>query len=85
MSGLMNVKDQLKKHAQDTGSSQMQICFLTEDIIRLTAHVNANKKDSSSRRGLLKKVAARKKFLKYLKRTDAQEHKKVLTVLGLKK
>ena len=81
----MNVQEQLKKHSQDTGSSQAQIGFLTADIIRLTAHWNANKKDSSARRGLLKKVAERKKFLKYLKRTDVQEYKKVLTVLGLKK
>ncbi len=81
----MNVQDQLKKHSHDTGSSQVQIGLLTADIIRLTAHWNANKKDSSSRRGLLKKVSERKKFLKYLKRTDVQEYKKVLTLLGLKK
>ena len=81
----MNVQDQLKKHAQDTGSSQFQIGLLTQDITRLTSHVNENKKDYSSRRSLVKKVASRKKFLKYLKRTDVQEYKKVLTVLGLKK
>ena len=81
----MNAQDQLKKHAQDTGSSQVQIALLTQDITRLTQHVNENKKDYSSRRSLVKKVASRKKFLKYLKRTDVQEHRKVLTVLGLKK
>ena len=81
----MNAQDQLKKHAQDTGSSQVQSALLTQDITRLTQHVNENKKDYSSRRSLVKKVASRKKFLKYLKRTDVQEHRKVLTVLGLKK
>ncbi len=81
----MNVQEQLKKHSSDTGSAQVQIGLLTDDITRLTIHVGINKKDSSSRRGLLKKVATRKRFLKYLKRTDVQEYKKVLTVLGLKK
>jgi len=81
----MNAQDQLKKHSKDTGSSQVQIGLLTADIDRLTAHVSVNKKDFSSRRGLLKKVAIRKRFLKYLKRTDESEYKKVLTVLGLKK
>lgn len=81
----MNAQDQLKKHSTDTGSSQVQVALLTADINRLTLHVSANKKDFSSRRGLLKKVATRKRFLKYLKRTDEQEYKKVLAVLGLKK
>lgn len=81
----MNAREQLKKHSTDTGSSQVQIALLTADIDRLTGHVSANKKDFSSRRGLLKKVATRKRFLKYLKRTDEQEYKKVLAVLGLKK
>lgn len=77
--------EELKKHSKDTGSSQVQIAALTEDIIRLTLHVSENKKDASSRRGLLKKVATRKRFIKYLKNTDVQEYKKVLSVLGLKK
>ncbi len=81
----MNSQEQLKKHDKDTGSSQIQIANLTADIARLTLHVSSNKKDASSRRGLLKKVAIRKKFLKYLKNTDVQEYKKVLSVLGLKK
>ena len=81
----MNAQEQLKKHSNDTGSSQVQIALLTTDILRLTGHWNANKKDSSSRRGLLKKVATRKRFLKYLKRTDEQEYKKCLSVCGLKK
>ena len=77
--------EQLKKHSKDTGSSQVQIAALTEDITRLTLHVNKNKKDASSRRGLLQKVATRKRFIKYLRETDVQEYKKVLSVLGLKK
>ncbi len=85
MSERMNVQEQLKKHSNDTGSAQVQIGLLTDDITRLTIHVGINKKDFGSRRGLLKKVATRKRFLKYLKRTDVQEYKKVLTVLGLKK
>lgn len=81
----MNVLDTVKKHSKDTGSAQVQIALLTQEILHLTAHVNANKKDFSCRRGLLKKVAQRKKFQKYLKRTDVQEYKKIVSILGLKK
>lgn len=75
----------LKKHDKDTGSAQVQILNLTEDIARLTQHVAKNKKDYSSNRSVLKKVATRKKFLKYLKRTDVEMYRKVLAATGLKK
>ena len=53
----------MKKHEKDTGSSQVQIIALTNDIVRLTAHVGEHDKDFSSRRSILKKVAQRKRFL----------------------
>ena len=77
--------EQLKKHGQDTGSSAVQIALLTQDIARLTVHLNANKKDVGCRRTILQKVAARKRFLAYLKRTDIEGYKKVLELLSLKK
>lgn len=67
----------MKKHDKDTGSSQVQIMALTGDINRLTAHVGVFKKDFSARRSILKKVAARKRFLSYLKRTDFDAYVKV--------
>jgi small subunit ribosomal protein S15 len=57
-------------HGSDTGSSQVQIAILTEEIKELTDHLKQHRKDQSSRRGLLKKVNERKKLLKYLKRED---------------
>ena len=59
-----------KTHDSDTGSSQVQIAILTEEIKELTKHLKEHKKDFSSRRGLLKKVAERRRLLNYLKRED---------------
>ena len=75
----------MKKHDKDTGSSQVQILALTDDIVRLTAHVEEHDKDFSSRRSILKKVAQRKRFLSYLKRTDFDTYTKVVTVLNARK
>ncbi len=75
----------MKKHEKDTGSAQVQIIALTDDIVRLTAHVSQHDKDFSSRRSILKKVATRKKFLTYLKRTDFDTYTKVVDVLNSKK
>ncbi|MFT6765363.1 MAG: small subunit ribosomal protein S15 [Alteromonas naphthalenivorans] len=79
------IMNDIKKHDKDTGSAQVQIVNLTNDISRLSQHTKANKKDHSSYRSVLKKVATRKRFLKYLKRTDIEMYKKVLAAVGLKK
>ena len=79
------MNNSLKKHDKDTGSAQVQILALTQEIVDLSAHNAKNKKDYSSNRSILKKVATRKKFLKYLKRTDLDMYKKVLEAVGLKK
>lgn len=57
-------------HENDTGSSQVQIAILSEEIERLTEHLRDHKHDFSSRRGLLKKVNERRKLLKYLQKED---------------
>lgn len=59
-----------RTHTNDTGSPQVQIAILTEEIKQLTNHLKTHKKDNSSRRGLLKKVHERKKMLRYLERED---------------
>ncbi len=81
----MNKLEEVKKHGNDTGSSAVQIVLLTEDIARLTKHINENKKDVGCRRTILHKVATRKRLQAYLKRTDVGTYKKVLELLGLKK
>jgi len=75
----------LAKHAKDTGSSEVQIAALSNDIEELTQHMNSNKKDYACRRTLLKKVSTRRKLLTYLKRTDELAYVKVTDTLGLKR
>ncbi len=62
-----------RTHSSDTGSSQVQIAILTEEMKQLAEHLKLHKKDFSSRRGLLKKVSERRRLLKYFMResTDA--------------
>jgi len=71
-------------HATDTGSSQVQIAILTEEIKELTEHLKMHKHDFSSRRGLLKKVSERRKLLKYLQEEDAEQFKILAEKLKLK-
>jgi small subunit ribosomal protein S15 len=73
-----------KTHENDTGSSQVQIALLTEEIKQLSEHLNQHKQDHSSRRGLLRKVNERRKLLKYLQKEDEASFKDVATKLKLK-
>ena len=72
-------------HEKDTGSSEVQIALLTEEINRLTGHLKTNLKDNHSRRGLLSMVARRKKFLDYLKETNVRKYNALIKKLGLKR
>ena len=69
-SGLRKEKiiKKFRVHDTDTGSTQVQIAILTEEIKELTEHLKQHKHDYSSRRGLLKKVGERRKLLKYLQK-----------------
>ncbi len=71
-------------HDTDTGSPQVQIAILTEEIKELTEHLKKHKHDFSSRRGLLKKVGERRKLLKYLQKENAEEFKELSEKLKLK-
>ncbi len=64
-------------HETDTGSPQVQIAILTEEIKQLTEHLKKHKHDYSSRRGLLKKVGERRKLLKYLQKENADQFRKI--------
>lgn len=72
-------------HKKDTGSPKVQIAILTEEIDRLTKHLQEHKKDHSARRGLLGKVAHRRKLLTYLRMNKPTVYQDVLEALGLKK
>jgi len=64
------IRVQFQRHERDTGSSEVQIASLTKEIEHLTEHLKINKKDHSSRYGLISKVNTRRSLLDYLKRTD---------------
>ncbi len=72
-------------HDKDTGSPQVQISILTKAIVLLTEHLQEHKKDHSARRGLLGKVAQRRKLLNYLRMNKPEEYQKVLEQHGLKR
>jgi len=74
-----------KVHENDTGSSEVQLAILTQEIINLTEHLKVHKKDFHSRRGLLKKVGRRRRLLEYLKTRDTERYKKLIKKLGLRK
>lgn len=71
-------------HPNDTGSSQVQIAILSAEIEELTGHLKLHKHDFSSRRGLLRKVAERRRLLKYLQKEDEQAFIELAKKLKLK-
>ena len=71
-------------HETDTGSPQVQIAILTEEIKELTEHLKNHKHDFSSRRGLLKKVGERRKLLKYLQKENSEQFLELAEKLKLK-
>ena len=77
--------EKFRTHDKDTGSSEVQIAVLTEEISHLTEHLKTHPKDNHSRRGLLGMVARRKKFLDYLKETNTRKYNSVVKKLGLKR
>ncbi|HAO81812.1 MAG: 30S ribosomal protein S15 [Parcubacteria group bacterium GW2011_GWD2_43_10] len=73
-----------KTHEADTGSAEVQIAILTEEVKRLTEHLKGHKKDFSSRRGLVKKVSQRRKLLKFLQRENESSFDELVKKLKLK-
>ncbi|GIQ68594.1 30S ribosomal protein S15 [Xylanibacillus composti] len=74
-----------KVHESDTGSPEVQIAILTENIQNLTEHLREHKKDHHSRRGLLKMVGQRRKLLAYLKNKDVKRYGALIERLGLRR
>jgi small subunit ribosomal protein S15 len=83
------VKEQIvKKYAKsenDTGSAEVQIAILTEEIKVLTEHLKEHKHDFHSRRGLLKKGGQRRSLLNYLLNKDVLRYRDIVQSLGLRK
>jgi small subunit ribosomal protein S15 len=76
--------ESFKTHAKDTGSADVQIALLTERINHLTGHLQTNKKDHSSRRGLLLMVSQRRRLLEYLQTVDLTRYQTVAKKLKLR-
>ena len=79
----LNFKE-FQLHEKDTGSADVQVALLTRRIEHLTEHLKTNRKDHSSRRGLLKMVAHRRSLLDYLSKTKADRYKKLIDKLNLR-
>jgi len=68
------VIEEFKNHDKDTGSSEVQIAVLSAKIQHLSLHLQKNRKDFHSRRGLIAMTARRRKLLDYLKRNDLNKY-----------
>ncbi len=71
-------------HETDTGSADVQVAMLTERISRLSLHLQSNKKDFASRRGLLKMIGQRKRLLSYISKHDSNHYRELITRLGIR-
>ncbi len=80
-----DIISQFAQKAGDTGSPEVQVALLTFKIQRLTEHLEGNKKDNHSRRGLLKVIAKRRRILNYLQKLDEARYKELIAKVGLKK
>ncbi len=76
---------QFRTHGADTGSPEVQIALLTENINHLIEHLKIHKHDHHSRRGLLKMVGERRRHLAYLSRKDIARYRTIISSLGLRK
>ena len=77
--------NEYKVHDTDTGSPEVQIAVLTEDINALNEHLRFHKKDHHSRRGLLKMVGKRRNLLTYLRNKDVTRYRELIKKLGLRR
>ena len=78
----------IEKHGRtstDTGSPEVQIAMLTRRVNELTEHLRTHPKDHYSRRGLLKLVGRRRRFLNYLQRTNLESYRALIKELGLRR
>ena len=72
-------------HETDTGSAEVQVAMLTERINKLSQHLRDNKKDYSSRRGLLKMIGRRKRLLSYIAKKDVERYRELIGRLGIRR
>ena len=76
---------QYQVHETDTGSSDLQVAILTEQINQLTVHLKDNDKDHSSRRGLLKMIGRRRRLLAYIQKESTERYQNLIARLGIRR
>jgi ribosomal protein S15, bacterial/organelle len=76
---------QFARQEGDTGSPEVQIAVLTEEINTLNEHIREHKKDHHSYRGLMKKVGHRRNLLAYLRNKDVARYRELIKALGLRR
>jgi small subunit ribosomal protein S15 len=72
-------------HKTDTGSPEVQVAILSQQILQLTEHFKTHRKDHHSRKGLLSMVARRRKLLNYLKSRNPERYKTLIQSLGIRR
>jgi small subunit ribosomal protein S15 len=77
------ILEKFRIHEKDTGSAEAQIALFSEEVERLTKHLKKHKKDNSSRLGLLKMVAKRKRLLDYLRREYPKRYNTLIKKLNI--
>ncbi|MCD6103274.1 MAG: 30S ribosomal protein S15 [Thermotogaceae bacterium] len=77
--------EEFRINEKDTGSVEVQVAILTARIRHLTEHLKLHPKDFHSRRGLMKMVGRRRKFLKFLRKSNPESYKSLIEKLGLRK
>lgn len=77
--------NEFKVHENDTGSPEVQIAVLTEEIVTLNEHLRVHTKDHHSRRGLFKMVGQRRNLLNYLRKKDVSRYRDLIGKLGLRR
>lgn len=78
------IMGEYQTHETDTGSTEVQVAFLTERIKQLSAHLTVHKKDYSCQRGLMRAIGRRKRLLAYLNKKDPEGYKALISRLGIR-
>ena len=79
-----NIVNEYKRNEGDTGSPEVQIALLTENINKLQNHFKSHKKDHHSRTGLIRMVNLRRKLLAYLKKKNAESYSELVKKLNIR-
>ncbi len=80
-----DVVSKFARTANDTGSPEVQIALITDQMNCLSEHLKLHPKDNHSRRGLLKMVGHRRSLLDYLKSVNQESYQTIIEKLGIRK